>query len=295
MKKFFLPLLFSAIILGILVPEGQYLKPILPWLLSTLLFFNFYTIDFKIRHCLKREVIFYLICVLGLAPALIFVTTRQVSYPFRLGIFLAAISPAAISSSIVVRMLKGSIELSIANIVLSNLLSPFSYSLLLRLYFTNNILNIAFKPIIVKLMLFVFVPFLCSLVLKKMTSFTPYLQRFSAYMNLLFMVIVFIAISSSSKNLRTVSGGELVVVILFSLIVAMIFYSIGFLLGTSPTSKKALSINMGHKNQSLCIWLALSNFDPLTAIPATVYLIIHHFINLLLLFLFSRKKSESLT
>jgi predicted Na+-dependent transporter len=72
-------------------------------------------------------------------------------------------------------------------------------------------------------------------------------------------------------------------------LIAAGLYTLGWVLGKSLESKKTLAITMGHKNISLCIWLALSNFDPLAAIPPTAYIITQHIFNSLLIFIFSRQ------
>lgn len=290
MKKFFLPLLLTSIVLGILVPVGQHLKPALPVLLGSLMFFNFYSINVERKHFLRREILIYLLVVLVFFPGLVFIITKHLSFPFRVGLFLAAISPAAISGSIVVRMLEGNMELSVANTVIYNLLSPFSYTVLTKLYFHTSELNISAGTIIVKLLLLVFIPFLLSEFAKKVPKFARPLHAISSYMNFLFLFIVFISISASSRQLQTIPRYELLLLIAFVVIVAIVLYGSGLIFGQDIGSKKALAINMGQKNNSLCIWLALSNFDPLTAIPPTVYIIIHHLINSLLIFHFSRSK-----
>lgn len=289
MKNFFLPLLFTAIALGLLFPGGQALKPALPVLLGTLLFFNFYTIDIQWAHFLRKELLIYLLIVLGILPALVVTTTSFLPPEFRLGVFLVAITPAAISGPLVVGIIGGSPELSIANTVLFALLSPLSYTFLTGLYFDAADLRVSSQQIIMKLMLLIGLPFGLSLACKKIRSLTSPLHRLAAYSRLFFVLIVFTAISASSQELRGIPLQELAGLILVMLGIAVILYASGFLLGKDAQTKRALAVSMGLKNASLCIWLALSNFSPLTAIPATVYIIIQHSMNSLLIFHFSRK------
>ncbi|GAK57444.1 sodium Bile acid symporter family protein [Candidatus Vecturithrix granuli] len=289
MKRFFLPILFTIILLGILFPGGEALKPILPILLGTLLFFNFYNIDIRGKHFFRQEIVIYFVIVLGILPALVVMTTKFLPSPFQLGIFLTTISPAAVSGSIVVGMIGGSLELSIANTVIFNLLSPLSYTILTKLYFDTTELNVSSAQIIVNLVLMIGIPFGASLICKRLSSLSRPLRILSSYINILFVLIVFMAISSSSKQLRTIPIRELGSVIGMTVLIVAIFYTLGLLLGKDDRTKRALAVNMGQKNNSLCIWLALSSFGPLAAIPATVYIIIQHIFNSLLIFLFTRR------
>jgi BASS family bile acid:Na+ symporter len=292
MKKLFLPLLFVAIVLGFILPGGQYLKPLLPWLLSTLLFFNFYVISFERKQIVQTGILLYFLIVLLVVPLLLFLATKSVSPSFRIGLFLTAITPSAISGPIVVTMLEGNFGLSIANTVVYNLFSPLSYTLLTKLYFNTSDLNVDFEQMILKLLVLICIPFGLALVAKRISRLTRPLQTIASYINILFLFIVFSAVSASSGRLQTISGTELLFVLLAVCLVVMALYLSGFLLGQDWESKKALAVSMGHKNNSLCIWLAVANFDPLAAIPPTVYIIVQHSVNALLILFFTRRASS---
>ncbi|MDY0095170.1 MAG: bile acid:sodium symporter [Candidatus Vecturithrix sp.] len=290
MNKLFLPILFTAITLGILFPGGEALKPILPVLLGILLFFNFYTIDIRWAHFLRKEIALYALIVLGILPALVVTTTQFLPVPFQVGIFLTTISPAAVSGSIVVGIIGGSLELSIANTVIFNLLSPFSYAILTNAYFNARDLQVSSGEIILDLILLIGIPFGLSMLCKKIAILSRPLHKLSTYTRWLFIFIVFMAISASSRQLRHIHFQELASVIGVIFLIVAIFYASGLLLGKDDRTKRALAVNMGQKNNSLCIWLALSNFGPLAAIPATVYIIMQHIFNSLLIFRFARRK-----
>ncbi len=293
MKKYFLPLLFTAIALGILFPAGRHFKPIIPFLLSTLLFFNFYHMKFEVHHFFQRGTLIYFLLVLLLFPWLISTATRTLPEPFRIGIFLSGISPAAISGPVIVGFIKGSREISVANAIIFNLLAPFSYIVLMKLYFHTGDLNIPLWPLMSKLILMVFLPFVLSLTLKRSRRLDRPIQRISAYTGVFFLLMIYTAISSSSLPLRQVPGKDLLLLVGMIFLIAGSFYLSGFLFGGTLDAKKALAVNMGQKNCSLCIWLALANFGPLTAIPPTIYIITHHLLNSSLIFYFSRERNKT--
>ena len=293
MKKYFLPLLFATIALGIIFPAGRHFKPTIPYLLAILMFFNFYHMKFEVQHFFQRGMLIYFLLVLLLAPWLVFMATKTFPELFRIGIFLSAISPAAISSPVIVGLINGSREIAVANVVIFNLLAPFSYTVLMKLYFHTADLNIPFWPLISKLLMLVFLPFIFSSLAKRSKRLRGPIQRMSVYANLILLLMIYTAISSSSLSLRQVPGQELVLLMGTIFLLSGSFYLSGLLLGGKLDAKKALAPNMGHKNCSLCIWLALANFDPLAAIPPTVYLITQHLFNSSLIFYFNRKRSRT--
>ena len=292
MKKYFLPLLFAAIALGILFPAGRHVKPLIPYMLATLMFFNFYHMKFEVQHFFQRGMVIYFLLVLVVVPWVVFTATQTLPEPFRIGIFLSAISPAAISSPVIVGLIQGSREIAVANVVIFNLLAPFSYTVLMKLYFQTDDLNIPILPLMSKLLMLVFLPFILSFLAKRSKRLRNPIQRISAYANAILLLMIYTAISSSSLSLRQIPGKDLVLLMGTIFLLSGSFYLSGFLLGGMLDAKKALAPNMGHKNCSLCIWLALANFGPLAAIPPTVYLMTQHLFNSSLIFYFNREEKH---
>jgi predicted Na+-dependent transporter len=289
MKKYFILFIFAAIILGLIFPFGDKVKFIMPFLLSTLLFFNFFELKFELKNFFKIEILYNLIFVLGLLPIAVFFLSQSLSMPFRIGLFLIAITPTAIGSSIMVKMLGGDISYAIASTVFYNFLSIISYPFLLHLYFGNSIAKIPVIDILLNLVMILFIPFIIAIILKQIDVLKKYISKASKISNYLFIFIIYIAVSSSALNLRKTNPGELAIVALFTLGIAVIYFATGFLLGKNFEYRKTLASCMGQKNTGLCIWVSLANFTPLVAVPATIYIIVHHLINALLLALFAKK------
>ncbi|PID58324.1 hypothetical protein CSB45_04455 [candidate division KSB3 bacterium] len=292
MKKYFLLLLFAAIMLGIIFPLGRHVKPSIPYLLATLMFFNFYHMKFAAQHFFQRGVPIYCLLVLFVFPWLIFTATKTFPAPFRIGMFLSAISPAAISGPVIVGLIRGSREIAVTNVVIFNLLAPFSYPILMKSYFQTNDLTIPFWPLISKLLMLVFLPFILSCLAKRSQGLNGLIQGFSGSSHAILLLIIYIAISSSSVSLRHIPARDLALLTITIVLLAGSFYLSGYLSGRGLDMKKALGSTLGHKNCSLCIWLALANFDPLAAIPPTVYMITQHLFNTLLICYFNRERSR---
>ncbi|OHD10130.1 MAG: hypothetical protein A2Z98_01370 [Spirochaetes bacterium GWB1_27_13] len=292
MKKTFIITILISIILGLIFPFGDKIKFLLPILLSILLFFNFYEVNFNLKDFLRLEMLYFLIFGLGVLPFIIFVSTFFLPQDFRLGLFLIAITPTAIGASVVVRLLGGNIPFTIANTVFYNFLSIISYPLLLNIYFNKVESSVPVKQIFFNLLTMILLPFIISTIFKRIKIIKPFFSKVSKYINFLFIFIVFIAISSSAIYLRKTQFNILIIVILLTIVVAVLYFLTGFLLGKNIEYKKTLMSCLGQKNTGICIWIALSNFQPIVAISATLYIVIHHTINVILIYIFSRTNKK---
>lgn len=292
MKKLFIPSLLLAIILGLLLPYGAAAKNLIPYILGILLFFNFYSVSFTISDFLRKELLFYPLFVFLIVPAAVFFGTKALSPPFRTGLFLIALSPPAIAGIITTRFLKGDLKLTIITTVLYNLLAPLSYSLLTNVYFQSSGTAISMKKIFINLFLLMFIPFAAAGLLKKIEKVKPIIQKITGPASMLFPIAVYIAISYSSNRIKSLAPVELISVFAFTFLTSALLYTAGFLSGKTMEQRKALAVAMGQKNTALCIWVGLANFDPLTVIPATFYVIIHHSINTVLLLINGRSNKN---
>ncbi|HOV14702.1 MAG TPA: bile acid:sodium symporter, partial [Spirochaetota bacterium] len=151
MRKYFILFLLSSIVLGIVFPFGEKIKFILPYLLSTLLFFNFLDIDFKLKDVFKIELIYSFVAGTLIFPLLLFFFTLNLDTNFRIGLFLIAITPTAIGSSIIVKLIGGRVDLSIVITVINNFLSIVSYPIMLKIFFNNKTTKVDFFNIFINL------------------------------------------------------------------------------------------------------------------------------------------------
>ncbi len=293
MKKYFVLYLLGSIVLGLLFPFGEKIKFILPFLLSILLFFNFLEIDINLKKIFRIEILYFFIIGLGIIPFLVYISTLKFDIYLRVGFLLIAIAPTAIGSSIIVRLVGGRVDISVFITIISNFLSIFYYPILLKLYFGNNGITISLLNIFTTLLLVIIVPFLFSLIIKQFSLIVYKLKVISNYVYTLFVVIVYIAISSARGGFKQKSFIELVTIFAITTLIAGVYYLSGFFLSKNLETKKSLMSTMGQKNTGLCIWIAISNFSPITAIPATIYVVVHHLINSLLLIKFKNKNDTS--
>jgi bile acid:Na+ symporter, BASS family len=289
MNKIFISGIFLAIILGIVFPFGDKIKFLISILLAIILFFNFYEIDFKIKNFLKIELLIGMIAGIIILPLPVFFLSKSLLISFRIGLFLIAITPTAIGASIMVKMLNGDTVFSTAYTVFINFLSIIYFPLLLHIYFGNENVNIPFFNIFINLSQIIIIPFIISYIMKKIKFADNVLSKISKFINYLFLIVVYIAVSSSVLNIKNISLINLLFITFFTVLVAILYFTAGFILGRNFQLRKTLSSCMGQKNTGLCILVAITNFNPITSIPATVYIIVHHIINVLLIMIYNGK------
>lgn len=293
MKKIFIPLLFLTVVIALIFPKGSDYKFLIPYFLSLLFFFNFYAIKFEFKSVLNLELLIYVAVVLIVNPIIVYFSSFMLDYEFRIGLFLIAISPTAIASPIIIKYLKGNLEFSVTNIIVFNLLSPLSYTLLLKLFFRDSQFDISIYKIVSSLTIIVFIPFVLATVVKKITPQNRVLLKISHYAGFLFLATVYLSVSSSALELRAVEPAQLARLFAYVIGAALILYTAGFVFGKNVESKKTLAVSMGQKNTALCIWIALFNFSPLAAIPPTIYIIVHHSINTIVMLFFQQKEKRA--
>ncbi len=309
--------LFLAIIAGFLFPAGDSLKFLIPYLLAIIMFFSFLKLDYKKENFFRKELFYYLIIGLVIIPFVVYFSTFSLEPMLRLGIFLVAITPTAISAPIVVDMIKGDRELIVSNVVIYNLLAPLTYTFMLSMYFGESDIAIPVKGIFVKLILMIFVPLIAALAVKqfvkifdKTAAIKEGLLNMSKYISpISFILVIGVAVSSASLSLRTIETSTLMFVAAITLVLALVSFSAGVVLcavfsgkdrkeskdkegrkdiiesiNPKESTKKTMMVVFGHKNSTLTTWIILSNFGGVAVIPMIIYIICHHVINTFLIY-----------
>lgn len=275
--------IFISIGLGLLFPQGEKLGQIIPYLLTILLFFSFIKLDFDIKKFIRKEVLYYFLVVLVLTPLAIFFIPKMfgLDLDLRLGLFIAAITPTATAAPIITDTIKGDRELMVSSVVFANLISPFTYTALLSIFFDNDI-DIPAEQILIKISTIIFIPLIAALLIRKFTKFKEPLIKFSKFNPLLLLCVLFAAVSSASSDLRDTNLETITIVFAYTMILVTFSFAIGFWLPKNLKAKKALASVFGHKNNTLGIWIVIEYFSDISArtiIPVLIYIICHHIIN----------------
>ncbi|HOF01669.1 MAG TPA: bile acid:sodium symporter [Spirochaetota bacterium] len=295
MKKFYILFIFASIAVGLIYPQGERIKFLLPYFLAASIFLNFYSIDISVRKFFRIEILYYFVITLILAPTIIFFLTSGLDINLRLGFVLIAITPVAISSSIVVKIIDGDMELSLTNILFFNLFSIISYPLLIKIFFYKDAVEVPFKNILANLFFIILIPYILSIIFKKSGILKKTISAACKYTSYILIALIYIAVSSSADKIRQFEFKMLAGVFLITFTIALFYFAVGFILGKNLKTKKTLSVSFGQKNTGLTLLISLLNFSPVASIPATIYIISHHLLSAILIFIsgkISSKKEE---
>lgn len=278
--------IYSAILLGLLFPWGEQVKPLIPWLLSILVFFSFIGMEFRLRFFLRKELLILISLLWGVIPFLCFWATYSFPPHLHLGLFLLSVTPPAIASVVIINMLRGDVNLGISSAVFFNLLSPFSISLLLQLYFGNQQVDLAVFPIFKSLVLIIFIPIVFIFIFQRFfkevqKKIVDLSLKFSLYLLCLFIVL---GVSTTRDYLLSLGLKDFFILwgAVFSL--ALCNYILGSLFFSQPLIKKTGMVTLGQKNTALMIGISSLYFGQEITVLVVLYILSHHIVNGFLLF-----------
>ncbi len=286
-------LLILAIIVGYFIPFLAFFRPIVSWCLMFLLFSSFLSLELKIHRFFRKELLLFPIMNWLILPLVVFYISRFLSIDYRIGLFLIIITPPALGSPIIVRLARGDVEFSVANLVVFNLLSPVVYAILPGLFF-SQISEIASPFSVFKsVALYIFIPLLLSLISRQFFSFKNFiLQKTDPFKGVIQLFMIAVVVSSSSAQIKALPIAEAIIIFSFTLVISFIYYLTGFLICRRNSNLKyTCPVTSGYKNTLLSIITGLTNFNPVVALPSIFYLISHHVWNGLIIYLANKKKS----
>ncbi len=279
-KKEGLYLLF-VIILGILFPYGTVFDFLLVPFLMLILFLAFIKIDLKFPRFYFKEILSVFIG-LFLTAGIAFFVGKFLNLPlsWHIGLVLAALTPTALGSPIIVNLAKGNLMLITQSILATNFATILYLPAFIYLFFQKEIV---IDPILIgeKILILLIIPFLIAFILKK-TKKDAYIKNISSHIAFpLLCFLIWIVISKNSERILDAFFNYSWYFLIIALL-TILNYSLGYIISFSKN--KTVSIALGHKNTVMTIWIALAFFDPVVALVPTIYLICHHVVNSMILY-----------
>lgn len=201
----FIPLL--AVPVTLVIPKvGAVFFPYTSWILGLLLFTSFLALEWKdliaVFHSPKRP--FYAaLVILVVAPLLAYPIMHRFFPEYLLGAVIFMLLPAAVASPAVAGIYGGNIAVATVNAVSTNLLSPFTIPLFLRVFMGQTV-KFAIVPMFLKLFLMVSIPFTASILLNKFCpAFIGKTKKHYRFISLsLLFLLFFAAVSPYAEQLK---------------------------------------------------------------------------------------------
>ncbi|MBI4979362.1 MAG: bile acid:sodium symporter [Spirochaetes bacterium] len=276
--------LIAAVIAGFLFPQGSAGKPVIPFVLGAMLYFNFLALTLELKSFVRYELAAFPVIVWGILPPLALLAGRMLPGEIATGFFLAVITPPAVSGVVMASLMGGEKELPVVNAVIYNLLSPIAYTVLTGVWLSAAAVAVPVKAILTEVGSVVIIPFVISIIVRRLPAVDRISKNIAPFYNPLAMIfIVYTSIAVASPRFRALPLLTALGIFGFVFCVASVLYAAGFIIGKDPSHRRSLAVSLGQKNVGLGMLVALNNFSPLAAVPVVLYLISHHIINSVLI------------
>lgn len=287
LKKWMLPI---AMITGaVFYRYVQIISFLTPYLIFIMLLVTYCKLSLRNMNLSPLHI--WLLGIQVIGSLLIYVLLYSFDPLVAEGTFICVFCPTATAAAVITGMLGGDIACLATYSLLSNMtvaiIAPFIFSFMgdhISLPFFESFLKIGTEMI--PLLIF---PFVCALILQK---FLPKVhsalqnhQSISFYLWAISLTIVMGKTVSFIASRGNAEYKEEILIALFALIVCILQFILGKLIGKKYYNTIAGGQGLGQKNTVLAIWMALTYLNPLASIGPASYVVWQNSINSLQLWI----------
>lgn len=284
--------LLATMALGASFPQVHVFSFLIQYLLMVMLFVSFLDIKFT-PQTFQKSVLWVLLANLAVG-FLSYAALISFDATLALAAFMTAIAPTAIAAPVIMSFIKGKIEYVIAAVLVTNLSSAVVIPVTLPyLLGAQTSLQISIGDVLQPVLVVMFVPLLLAHVASYLPSRTQgFLRQGKRFSFVLWLINLFLISANTSNFLRKEDAGSLStlgVIALISLVLCIVNFGLGALLGGKQNWQEA-SQSLGQKNLSFVIWIALTFVNPLVAMGPTFYILYHHLYNSWSIYRFEKRR-----
>ncbi|CAM3101592.1 bile acid:sodium symporter family protein [Leuconostoc rapi] len=217
------------------------------------------------------------------------------SGPAAVGVILVGSAPSGTSSNVMSFLSGGDVALDVSIGLLSTLVAPIMMPTLLKLL-AGKWVNVPFESMFFSAFQIVVVPILLGVIVH--TIFKQHVQKIIDIMPLIsqiaILVIILAVLSANAKTVLAVSTLVLVpVVILHNLLGYTLGYGFSKLMKMDLPQQKAITFEVGMQDSALASTLAISFFNPASAIAAVMFSVWHNISGSVLASLWKKNKNNT--
>lgn len=283
--------LLATMILGASLPWFHRFSPLIQYLLMVMLFFAFLDMEFK-PQTFQKSVLWVLLANVAVA-FLCYAALSSFDTVLALSAFLTAIAPTAIAAPVIIGFIHGEIEYVVASVLVTNISSAVIIPVALPWLLGADV-QISVWEVLQPVLIVMFVP----LILARLVSHLPtqtraWVRRGKSFSFPIWLFNLFIISANASHFLRNENSNSavtLLVIALISLVICIVNFGLGALLGGRRNWQEA-SQSLGQKNLSFVIWIALTFVNPLVAMGPTFYILFHHLYNSWSIYQFEKRQN----
>lgn len=194
------------------------------------------------------------------------------------GVILVGSAPSGTSSNVMSFLSGGDVALDVSIGLLSTLLAPIMIPTLLKLLagkwvqvpFTSMFFS-AFQIVVIPIVLGVIVHIIFKEHVQKIIEIMPLISQVAI------LVIILAVLSANSKTILAVSTLILVpVIMLHNLLGYLLGYGFSKIMNMKTPQRKAITFEVGMQDSALASTLAISFFEPASAIAAVMFSVWHN-------------------
>lgn len=282
--------LLATMLLGALFPRLHEYSFLIQYLLMVMLFFSFLDIRFT-PQTFQTSVLWILLANVTVA-FLSYAALVSFDRTVALTAFMTAIAPTAIAAPVIMSFLKGEIAYVVAAVLVTNVASALIIPVTLP-WLLGAQVSITVWEVLQPVLVVMFLPLIAA----RLTSLLPQavqgaLRTGKRFTFAIWLVNLFLISANASSFLRAEepdSLSTLVVIALISLVLCIVNFGVGALLGGRQNWQEA-SQSMGQKNLSFVIWISLTFINPLVAMGPTFYILYHHLYNSWSIYRFEKRR-----
>ncbi|HLO28454.1 MAG TPA: hypothetical protein VK249_04930 [Anaerolineales bacterium] len=282
--------LLVTMLLGALFPQFHTFSFLIQYLLMGMLFFAFLDIEFN-PQTFQRSVLWVLIANVAVA-FISYAALASFNSMLALTAFMTAIAPTAIAAPVIIGFIQGEIEYVVAAVLVTNLSSAVIVPLTLPFLLGANI-QISIWQVLESVLIVMFLSLILARLVPRLSSTTQrFIRKGKSLSFPIWLANLFIVSANASNFLRngnSNSGFTLLAIALISLVICIINFGVGALLGGRRHWQEA-SQSLGQKNLSFVIWIALTFINPLVAMGPTFYILYHHLYNSWSIYQFEKRR-----
>jgi BASS family bile acid:Na+ symporter len=282
--------LLVTMLLGSLFPQFHRYSFLIQYFLMAMLFFAFLDIEFK-PGTFQKSVLWVLLANVAVA-FISYAVLASFDMILALTAFMTAIAPTAIAAPVIISFIKGEIEYVIAAVFITNVSSAVIIPVALPLLIGAHV-QISVWEVLRPVLIVMFLPLILARLVPRLPSGTQqFIRQGKSFSFPLWLVNLFLISANASNFLRNENSDSiftLITIALMSLVICIINFSLGALLGGRRNWQEA-SQSLGQKNLSFVIWIALTFINPLVAMGPTFYVLFHHLYNSWSIYQFEKRR-----
>jgi len=286
--------LLLTMLIGALLPQFHVFSFLIQYLLMLMLFFAFLGIEFK-PQMFQKSVLWVLF-----ANVVVAFISYAVLAPFdimlALAAFMTGIAPTAIAAPVIIGFIKGEVEYVVTAVILTNISTALIVPIALPFLIDTEV-QISTWEVLQPVLIVMFAPLILAQLVSRLPSksqeFIRKGKQFSFPVWLFNLLIISANASDFLRNENTDSFSTLIIIALVSLVICIVNFGVGALLGGRSHWQEA-SQSLGQKNLSFVIWIALTFINPLVAMGPTFYILYHHLYNSWSIYQFEKRRNNLL-